>query len=106
MVVSLELAREHCNITDEVSDALLQLYVNAAEARVAAYLNRPLADLSNATPPRVDDPEAFAAAIQLGILLYTADPVAQRETIVVGTITSSLPTAESILYPYRIGLGV
>jgi hypothetical protein len=105
--VSLALAKEHCNITAEVSDTLLQMYVDAAEQRVAAYLNRPLSDvLDPIEPPDVADPVGFATAVKHAILLYVADAVDNRGTLVIGTISSTLPTAENILYPYRVGLGV
>jgi len=107
MYISLGMAREHCNITTEVSDALLQLYIDAAEARVASYLNRSLTELLDPiAPPDVIDPAAYAAAIRLAVLYYVADPVSQRESIVIGTISSTLPTVENLLYPYRLGLGV
>lgn len=107
MYVSLSLAKEHCNITSEVSDTLLQAYVDAAEQRVASYLNRPLNEvLDPIEPPDVADPVGFAAAVRLAILMYVADAVDNRGSLVIGTISSELPTADRLLYPYRIGLGV
>ena len=109
MFIPLSLAREHCNITDadEVSDTLLQLYVDGAEQRAASYLNRPLTEvLDPIAPPDVADPVGWSSAVRTGILYYVADVVAQRENIVIGTISSNLEMAERILYPYRVGLGV
>jgi hypothetical protein len=107
MYVSPALAREHCNLTAEVSDALLQMYIDAAEARVSAYLNRPLSQLLDPVPPPdVPDPQEFAAAVRLAILMYVADAIDNRGTIVVGASASELPTVERILHPYRVLLGV
>jgi hypothetical protein len=103
----LSLVKEHCEITTELSDTLLQLYVDAAEARVAAYLNRPLDELLDpVAAPDVPDTASYAAAIRNAILLYVSDAVEKRGTLVIGTIASELPTADRLLYPYRIGLGV
>jgi hypothetical protein len=107
MYVPLSLAKDFCNVTTEVSDVLLQLLIDAAEQRVATYLNRPLTEiLDPVTPPDAADPQSYAAAVRLAILLYVSDAVDNRNTIITGTISSELPTAERLLHPYRIGLGV
>jgi hypothetical protein len=107
MYLPLTLVREFCNLTTEVSDTLLQLMVDAAEARCAAYLNRPLSQvLDPITPPDVPDPSEFGQAVRLAVLLYVSDAIDNRGTIVTGTISSELPTAERLLWPYRVGLGV
>lgn len=107
MYVPLSLAKEHCNLTTEVSDTLLQLYIDAAEHRVAEYLNRSLADLLDpVSPPDDEDPAAYSAAVRLAVLLYVADAVDNRGTLVLGGVANELPTADRLLYPYRIGLGV
>lgn len=107
MYLPLTLVREYCNLTTEVSDQLLQLFVDAAEQRVAGFLNRPLSQiLDPIAPPDVADPADYGQAVRLAVLLYVADAVDNRGTIVTGTISSELPTAERLLWPYRIGLGV
>jgi len=109
MYVSLALAREHINVISdaEVSDALLQMYVDSAEQQAAAYLNRPLNEvLDPIAPPDVTDPAGYAAAVRHAILLKVADAMDVRGTQIVGTSGMALPTFENILYPYRVGLGV
>jgi Phage gp6-like head-tail connector protein len=106
--VSLAFAKEHCNVTADVSDTLLQVYINSAEGRVAAFLNRPLSDLlDDLAPPNPGDADPNAAdTIRHAICLYVDDAVQNRGTIIIGTISSELRTAENMLYPYRVGLGV
>lgn len=105
MFITLTQAKEHCSITTEISDAMLQLYIDASEGRVATYLNRPLDTLMDAGADE-PDPVGYGNAVRLGILLYIMDAVEQRGTIVTGTISSELPTAEKILHPHRLNLGV
>lgn len=105
--VSLSLAKQHCNVIDEISDELMQLYVDQAEQRAATYMNRPLSDvLDPIAPPDIEDPAGYAEAVRFAILLLVADAVDVRGTIVIGTISSTLPTFENVLYPYRLNLGV
>jgi hypothetical protein len=111
MYVQLSLARDYCNAisAEEVSDVVLQLLIDAAEARVEAYLNRPLSEiLDPVAPPVVPDPvQTAGAAVRLGILKWVVDEVDNKGTFVVGTISGEMPnTVERLLYPYRLGLGV
>lgn len=99
MFVPLSLVKEHCAITAEITDALLQIYIDAAEARAATYLNRTIATLADL------DTEG-KNAVRLAIVLFVMDAVEQRGTLVVGTISSEMQTAEKLLHPYRIELGV
>ena len=86
---------------------LLQFYIDAAEQRAAAFLNRPLSELlDSVAPPDVADAVDYASAVRHAILLYVADSVMQRENIVAGVTAVELRTAENILWPYRVGLGV
>jgi len=100
MYVTLALAKAHCNVSTEISDSLLQFYIDTAEQRAADYLNLALATL---VP---EGGEGIPAPIRAAVLFWVADMVANKESIVVGTISSELQVPFQLLQPYRIGMGV
>lgn len=102
MYVTPEIARAHCNAEADVPADLLQLYIDSSERTVAEYLAQPLEDLLQTD----GDNTSLPADVKHAILLYVANAVANRETIIVGTIFAELPTATRLLQPYRVGLGV
>jgi|SRR5919107_5344351 hypothetical protein len=102
MFTSREIARAHCNADADVPDSLIDLYIESAETSCAQYLAQPLEDLVEGEGEEAKLP----ADVRHAILLYVANAVANRETIIVGTIFAELPTATRLLQPYRLGMGV
>lgn len=102
MYITAEIARAHCNAGDDVPASLLTLYTESAERSVAKYLGVDLATLLLTA----GDNTTLPADVQHAILLYIANAVSNRETIIVGTIFAELPTATRLLQPYRSELGV
>lgn len=90
-IISLDLFKAHIG-SDELidgaalgglntsTDALLQLYIDAAEARAAAMLGKPLTDF---------DP--MPADIRGAILMLAAHFYANRETVLVGARADEIP---------------
>jgi hypothetical protein len=112
-LITLELARSHCRIDSE-DDALLELYGSASESAAQQFLNRrvfPDADSMAAAvldgtagidPILVNDSIRAAVLLMLGHLYRTREDVQGS-----GGATVQVPMgAHSLLWPYRIGLGV
>jgi hypothetical protein len=102
-IITLSLFKAHIS-SDELVDAdalgslasgtdeLLQHYVDAAEARTAAMLGKPLADFD---PLPID--------IRQAILQLAAHFYANREAIVIGSSGNELPFGVAdLLRPYRL----
>ena len=103
---------QHLRAEDD-DRASVELLLAAAEDSAAQFLNRrfyadevslaaALADGSAGSKPIVINPSIRAAC-----LLITGSLYANREDVVVGTISSELPMgSRSLLTPYRVGWGV
>lgn len=111
MAVDLATAKQHLRIDGGDEDALVALYLQAAQDHAALFLNRTI----------YDDPAALAdgvlagdvngvvstGAIDAAVLLICGTLYANREDAVVGVSVADLPGgAKALLWPYRAGLGV
>jgi hypothetical protein len=102
-IITLSLFKAHIG-SDELIDAdalgslasgtdeLLQLYIDAAEARAAAMLGKPLSDF---------DP--VPADVKQAILQLAAHFYANREAAIIGSSGNELPFGVAdLLRPYRL----
>ncbi|MDZ7863379.1 head-tail connector protein [Acidovorax sp.] len=110
-LVDLPTAKLHLRVDDSAEDALITLYLEAAQASVVEFLNRNVyatqdeLDAAAEVPPT--EPVLVNAAIKAAILLLVGHLFANREDVVTGTIASNLPMGSRVLLqPYRVGLGV
>lgn len=109
-VIPLDTAMLHLR-AEEDDRAQVQLLLEAAEDAASQFINRRFyadameaASVANSagTAPIVINPSITAACLLILGSLY-----ANREDVVVGTITSELPMgSRSLLTPYRVGWGV
>lgn len=110
--VTTELAMAHCR-GDAGDEALIALYVAAAQDTSIDYLNRRVF----ATPQEMaaaiaagtagEHPMVVTDAIRAAILLTAGHLYANREDVVVGVSAAQLPSgAKSLLYPKRISPGL
>lgn len=104
-MLDLDIIKLQCRIEQDESeeDALLETYANAARRYVESYTDRPLfetqeaADLSESECPLLLDDD-----ITVAMLLMINHWYVNREAVIVGSITATLPMAvESFLWPYR-----
>jgi hypothetical protein len=110
--ISTDEAMQHLR-AEEDDRAYVELLLAAAEDSAAQFLNRrfyvdelslaaAVSDGSAGSKPIVINPSIRAACLLIAGSLY-----ANREDVVVGTISSELPMgSRSLLTPYRIGWGV
>lgn len=104
--LTLHEAKKHCRIEVTDDDDWLAFLIDAAEAHVAQWLNRPLSDLASSSnsPPDLD--AQLPPDVRLGILMHVQDAYENRSTQEAGVSVSENKTAMNLLYPYRTGLGV
>lgn len=92
MIITLEEAKTQLRVTHEDEDALILLYIGAAEERIVAYTGRPIPENSF---------RAKAAAC-----LIVADLYENREEHVIGDSVNLNPAVDNLLYSLRNNLGV
>lgn len=106
-LVDLALARQHCRAESD-DDAVLTVYLSAAENHVLAFLNRAVYATQHALESAVEDgtagpaPMVVNGAIRSAILLLCGHLYANREEEVTGVSVSSLGFGvREMLLPYR-----
>lgn len=111
MLVTTELAIAHCN-ADEADAELIAFYLAAAEQEASDFINRKIYATQVELDAAVEAgtagvaPIVVTAAIRVAILLIVGHRFANREDVVIGTISSPLPNgSRSSLQPYRYGMG-
>jgi len=113
-LITLEQARQHCR-ADAGDDDMLAVYADAAEQAAQDFLNRRVfkdADtLADAVIDEVagDDPMVVAKPVIAAILLILGHLYRTREDVQTGQGAAAVQIpmgAHSLLWPYRVGLGV
>lgn len=111
-LVTIEQARQHCRV-DSDDDQMLTLYAGAAEDAAQEFLNRRVYEDEDALAAAVlagtagCDPIVVNDAIRAAMLLTLGHLYANRENVVVGSAVSEMKEGtRSLLWPYRVGLGV
>ena len=106
MLLDIATVKLHLRETDTAEDALIGIYILAAEEFAMQFLGRTIyaTELAQGldTAGIVINP-----AIQAALLLIVGKLYACREDAVVGVSVTQLPNgAEYLLQPYRTGVGV
>lgn len=110
-LIEIEQARAQV-LSAPHDDAQLVLYVGAAEDAAEAFLNRKVYADADALAEAVldgsggDDPMVVNDAIRAAILLISGHLYRNREDVVAESVTQLPMGAHSLLWPYRVGLGV
>lgn len=95
ITLDLPLVREQCRIVDEISDALLQSYVDAALAHVQMHCDRTLVE----GDPSSDGEMALTADVRQAVLLMVGNWAENRSAV--GELTSEIALGVSRLLWYR-----
>lgn len=106
MLLDLATVKLHLHETDTAQDALIGIYMLAAEEFAMQFLGRTV--YANSTAQGTDTAGiVINPAIQAALLLIVGHLYANREDVVVGVSATQLPNgAQYLLQPYRIGMGV
>lgn len=95
IALDLPLVREQCRIVDEISDALLQSYVDAALAHVQMHCDRTLVE----GDPSSEGEMALTADVRQAVLLMVGNWAENRSAV--GELTSEIALGVSRLLWYR-----
>lgn len=101
-MITLEQAKYQCRVEldEHEEDALLEGYIRAARSYCQAWLDRTIYD--TAVPSDDTDGIIDNASIDQACLLLIGHWYANREAVVIGTITAEVPLAvQALLQPYR-----
>ena len=106
MLLDLATVKLHLRVDDSAEDALIGLYVTAAEEFSMQFLGRTIyaTELAQGldTAGIVINP-----AIQAALLLIVGHLYANREDVLAGVSVAQLPNgSQYLMQPYRIGMGV
>lgn len=106
MLLDLATVKLHLRVDDSAEDALIGLYVTAAEEFAMQFLGRTIyaTELAQGldTAGIVINP-----AIQAALLLIVGHLYANREDVLAGVSVAQLPNgSQYLLQPYRAGMGV
>ena len=98
-VITLEEAKAHLRVLESEENDLIQKYIDAAEAHVSKYLERPLDPWNEEGDPTPDN-------VKQAILLAVGDFYENREARFIGTIQTNNPAFEALLHWDRAHLGL
>ena len=106
MLLDLATVKLHLRVDDSAEDALIGLYVTAAEEFAMQFLGRTIyaTELAQGldTAGIVINP-----AIQAALLLIVGHLYANREDVLAGVSVAQLPNgSQYLMQPYRVGMGV
>ena len=106
MLLDLATVKLHLRVDDSADDALIGLYVTAAEEFAMQFLGRTIyaTELAQGldTAGIVINP-----AIQAALLLIVGHLYANREDVLAGVSVAQLPNgSQYLMQPYRSGMGV
>lgn len=112
-IISNDLVKKHLRVDADDEDDLIVLYLAAAIGAAQDFLNRQVYESVEALTAAVlsgtagDDPMIINDQIKAAVLLTVGHLYANREEVVVGTITAELPKgSRSLLQPYRVDIGI
>ncbi|BBI43971.1 MULTISPECIES: head-tail connector protein [Pseudomonas syringae group] len=96
-MIDLARVKLHLKVDGEEEDTLIAGYVEAAKSHVAMHCDRELVEGNPAGPEQM----GFTPDVEQAVLLMVGHWYANREAVVIGTITSEVPLAVERLLWYR-----
>ncbi|WP_443090320.1 head-tail connector protein [Basfia succiniciproducens] len=102
MLINLELIKQHCRIDHDSEDELLKQYEDAAKEYIERQLDRRLYE--DNVPDNDSEGLVAKSAIKQAMLMTIAHWYEHRESVVVGSITST-EIEEGVwrlIQPYRL----
>lgn len=109
-MIELGVVKQHLRVEGDHEDALVGVYLAAAVDAAERYLGRKLYVDQVPVDQVPEDEEqglVITPSITAAILLITGHLYENREEVVTGTIATRLPmTSESLLWPYRLDIGL
>ena len=111
-LVEMAQAKAHLRVDEDYPDDQLSIYLGAAEEQAQEFLNRRVYATAELLAAAVlanvagSDPIVVNDSIRAAVLLILGHLHANRETVT-SQQTYALPVgSQSLLWPFRVGLGV
>lgn len=112
-IISLSVARQHLRVFDPDDDAMISLYLAAAEQAASDRIGRLVfadaaaLELAIAAGAAGEQPLIATPAVVAAVLLILGHLWENREDSVIGIVAADLPSGSKyLLAPYRVGMGV
>lgn len=126
-LLTLAEAKAHLRVIDDTDDSLIEMYLASAFEQCESFLNRRIVADHYEAEAIVAEYPAFDAAtdneieysltyptpivvnstIKCAALLVLGNLFENRQSIILGTISSEIPMGfKSLLMPYRVNMGV
>lgn len=97
-MIDMERVKLHLKVDGEEEDALIAGYFEAAKSHVAMHCDRELVEGAPAGPEQM----GFTPDVEQAVLLLVGHWYANREAVVIGTISSAVPMAvDRLLWPRK-----
>ena len=96
-MIDLARLKLHLRVDGDEEDSLIAGYLEAAKAHVAMHCDRELVESVPAGPEQM----AFTPDVEQAVLLLVGHWYANREAVVIGTISTAVPLAVERLLWYR-----
>lgn len=97
--ITLQEAKDHLRVIGNAEDSMISLYISAADDWITNYLNQPIPGTTDSPP--VAPPNAIKASA----LMIVAGLFENREAVGEKEIRPN-PAVTSLLYPYRVNMGL
>lgn len=107
MILTLDQTKRHLRIDDTTDDAIVTLYMGAAEQSAVDFLNRAVY-IDQAAMDAAADADGVVAtdAIRAALLLIVGKLYAFREDVAKSPVMELPNGAVALLMPYRVGMGI
>jgi uncharacterized phage protein (predicted DNA packaging) len=104
-MIELGVVKQHLRVEGDHEDALVEVYLAAAVDAAERYIGRKL--YVDQVPEDEEQGLVITPSITAAILLITGHLYENREEVIAGTTATRLPMAsESLLWPYRLDIGL
>ena len=96
-MIDLARVKLHLRVDGDDEDSLITGYLEAAKAHVAMHCDRELVESAPTGPEQM----AFTPDVEQAVLLLVGHWYANREAVVIGSISTAVPLAVERLLWYR-----
>lgn len=97
-MIDLARVKSHLKVDGDEEDGIITGYFEAAKSHVAMHCDRELVE----GPPVLPEQMGFTPDVEQAVLLLVGHWYANREAVVIGTISSAVPMAvDTLLWPRK-----
>ncbi len=108
MIAPLATVKMHLRVDSTEEDALISVYMAAAEDYIENYIDGPIPLIPEPADyaEEAEWPETVYPSVVAAFLLLVGDLYENRESQIIDSTIKDNPAVQRLLYPYRLKLGV